>query len=205
MAMKSMLGSAVLVLTLAGVGVPLKAQSAKDVLFMAAGAFQVKDDLFAGTEQFAKGASDVTEINLDPKMMGMLGKNTGNDLAHKMEFIVVHSYSYDKPGMYKMEDVEAYRKRLTDGSWNCFIHSRDKDGSTDICQRTAADNETHELVIMTAEPKELTFVHLKGKMTVDDLRKYGGGMGVSTGNGASASWSSSTSTSSSSTSSNSSH
>ena len=192
--MKKLLGCAVLVAVMAGGCVPGKAQSAKDVLFMAMGGFQVKDDLFAGTEQFAKGASDVTEVNLDPKMLGMLGKNTGNDLAHKMQFLVVHSYSYDKVGMYKMEDVEAYRKKLMDGSWNCFIRSRDKDGSTDICQRTAADNETHEMVIMTAEPKELTFVHLKGRMTIDDLRKMGGSMGVSSSSSSSSSSGSSSST-----------
>ena len=38
---------------------------------------QVKDALFAGTEKFAKGASDVTEINLDPKMMGMVPGSAG--------------------------------------------------------------------------------------------------------------------------------
>jgi len=179
--MKKILGSAVFVLAMVGAGVPMQAQSVKDVLFMAAGAFQVKDDLFAGTEQFAKGASDVTEINLDPGMLGMLGKRTSKDLANKMQFVVVHSYEYDKPGMYKMEDVEAYRKRLMDGSWNCFIHTRDNDGSTDMCQRTSTDNETHELVIMTAEPRELTFIHLKGKMTIDDLRKFGGGLGDGSG------------------------
>ena len=186
---KTMRWSAVLAVTMAvGLAMPAKAQSAKTVLMMVAGAEapQVKDDLFAGTEQFAKGASDVTEVNLDPNMLGMLGKSTAGDLAHKMQFIVVHSYSYDKPGMYKMEDVEAYRKKLMDGSWNCFIHSRDKDGSTDICQRTAADNETHEMVIMTAEPKELTFVHLRGRMTIDDLRKMGGTMGMGTGSSSSA-------------------
>jgi len=107
--------------------------------------------------------------------------------------------------MYKMEDVEAYRKKLTDGSWNCFIHSRDKDGSTDICQRTAADNETHEMVIMTAEPKELTFVHLKGKMTIDDLRKFSGGMGGVGFSLSNSSSSSSTSTSGSTTTTTTSH
>jgi hypothetical protein len=144
---------------------------------------QVKDDLFAGTEKFATGASDVTEVNLDPKMLGMLGKGTSADLARKMDFFVVHSYTYDKPGMYKSEDLEIFRKRLVDGNWNCFIHTRDKSGSTDICQRTGADNETHEMVIMTAEPTELTFVHLRGKMTLDDLRKMGGKMGVAVPDG----------------------
>jgi Domain of unknown function (DUF4252) len=152
---------------------------------MMVSALQVKDDLFAGTEKFAVGASDVSEVNLDKNMLGMAGK--GKDgLASKMDFIVVHSYTYDKPGMYKLEDVEAYRKKLTDGSWNCFIHTRDKDESTDICQRTMPDNETHEMVIMTAEPKELTFVHLRGRMSLKDLGDMGSGMGIGAGAGAGA-------------------
>jgi hypothetical protein len=171
----------------AGSAIPARAIHAQaDMVPVAGSDPQVKDDLFAGTEKFAAGASDVTEVNLDPKMMGMLGKGTSADLAHKMEFIVVHSYSYDKPGMYKMEDVEAYRKKLADGSWNCFVHTRDKSGTTDVCQRTAADNETNEMVIMTAEPTELTFVHLKGRLTVDDLRKMGGSMGMGGGAGSDA-------------------
>jgi hypothetical protein len=151
----------------------------------AASAPQVKDDLFAGTEKFAQGASDVSEVNLDKNMLGMVGK--GKDgLAGKMDFIVVHSYTYDKPGMYKQEDLDAYRKKLTDGSWSCFVHTRDKDGSTDVCQRTMPDNETHEMVIMTAEPKELTFVHLRGRMSLSDLGKMGGNMGMGMGAGAGA-------------------
>ncbi len=34
------------------------------------GAPQGKDELFAGTERFAKGASDVTDVNLGPEMLG---------------------------------------------------------------------------------------------------------------------------------------
>jgi hypothetical protein len=147
---------------------------------------QVKDDLFAGTEKFAVGASDVTDVNLDKNMLSMMGHGKGEgkgegkgDLAGKMDFIVVHSYTYDKPGMYKLEDVEAYRKKLTDGSWNCFVHTHSKDESTDICQRTMPDNETHEMVIMTAEPKELTFVHLRGRMSINDLSKMSDNIGIS--------------------------
>ena len=75
------------------------AVSLQTVGFAAAGA-QVKDDLFAGTEKFATGATDVTEINLDPKMMGMVsgGKGEGSGLARKMKFMVIHTYTYDKAG-----------------------------------------------------------------------------------------------------------
>jgi len=138
---------------------------------------QVKDDLFAGTEKFEKGASDVTNVNLDGKTLGMVGGGKDGDVAHKLNFVVVHSYKYDKPGMYSMEDVEAYRKKLTDGSWNCFIHTKDKDGTTDICTKVGT-GDNHEMVILTAEPLELTFVHLSGTMSFDELGKMGGGMGA---------------------------
>ena len=124
----------------------------------------------------------MTEINLDPKMMGLVGgKNSGGDLARKMKFMVIHTYTYDKPGMYSMDDVEAYRKKLTDGTWSCSIHVRDKDGSTDICTRAGADHESSEMVILTAEPKELTFIHMSGNMSLEDLGKMGGGMTGDTG------------------------
>jgi hypothetical protein len=135
---------------------------------------QAKDDLFAGAEKFAQGAAQVTEVNLDPSTMGMVN-HSGKDapLSHKMNFMVVHSYKYDKPGMYNMDDFLAYSKKLTDGTWNCSIHVREKTSSTDICSRTAADHETNEMVILTAEPKELTFIHMSGKMSLNDLNKMG--------------------------------
>lgn len=138
---------------------------------------QVKDDLFAGTEKFATGASDVTEINLDPKMMGMVHGGGGGELAHKMKFMVIHTYEYPKVGMYKDEDVEVYRKKLQDGSWSCSVHVKDKSGTTDICSRTPEGGGSSEMVILTAEPKELTFIHMSGNMSLDELSRMGGGMG----------------------------
>ena len=140
---------------------------------------QVKDGLFEGTEKFAQGAKEVTEVNMDKNMLGMVPKGDSG-VASKMDFIVVHSYTYDKPGMYRMEDVDVFRKRLADGSWNCFVHTRDKDGSTDICTRSGDRGDSNEMVIMTAEPLELTFVHLRGRVSMSDLGKMGSSMGVTT-------------------------
>lgn len=135
---------------------------------------QVKDDLFAGTEKFAAGAKDINEVNMDQKTLGMMsGSGKHADMAKKMDFVVVHSYSYDKPGMYKLSDVAVYRQKLTDGSWSCMVHTQSKDGSTDVCMRTGPDHESNEMVVITAEPKELTFVHLKGRMSLADLGSMG--------------------------------
>jgi hypothetical protein len=154
---------------------------------------QVKDDLFAGTEKFAQGATETTDVNLDKDMLTMVGKGKGKGegkgngagLADKMDFVIVHSYTYDKPGMYRMEDVEAFRRKLKDGSWNCFVHVKEKDEATDVCMRKSGD-DTSEMVVMTAEPKELTFVHIKGRgISMNDLGKFGydGGYGGGYGGG----------------------
>jgi hypothetical protein len=142
---------------------------------------QVKDELFAGTEKFAAGASDVTDVNLGPDMLGMVSGKHGGDMAHKLNFMVVRTYEYPRPGMYKMEDVEVYRQKLRAGNWNCFIHTHEsKSGeSTDICNRALPNNEGNEMVILTVEPQELTFIHMSGKGSLADLSKMGrmGGMG----------------------------
>lgn len=136
----------------------------------------VKDDLLAGTEKFAQGASKVTEINLNPSTMDMAGRNygQGGDMNKKMKLMVVHTYGYDKPGMYRMDDVEAYTKKLEDGSWTCPIVSREKEKDQEklsyICTKTDPD-QTNEMVVLTAEPQRLTFIHMAGMMSLNDLTR----------------------------------
>ena len=137
---------------------------------------QVKDDLFDGTEKFAKGASDVTSVNLGPDMLGMVSGRHGGDMAHKMNFMIVRSYEYPKAGMYNPADLDVYRQKLRDGKWNCFVHTYEsKVGRVDRYMQSAAAEwgEGNEMVIMTAEPKELTFIHMSGKGSLADLGRMG--------------------------------
>jgi hypothetical protein len=136
---------------------------------------QVKDELFAGTEKFEKGASDYSDVNLDPSMMGMIHGGGPAGLAKKIRFMVIHSYEYPKEGMYNPDDVEVYRKKLEDGTWSCSIHVKDKDGTTDICSRATPDHEGSEMVIIAAEKKELTFIHMSGNMSLDELERMNAG------------------------------
>ena len=145
------------------------------VIASAGGQTATKDSLLAGTEKFAQGATSVTEINLDPATMSMMNdRGKDADLAKKMNLMIVHTYSYDKPGMYRQEDVDAFRKKLEDGSWSCFVHTRNENGSSDICSRAGADHETNEMVIFTAKPQKLTFIHMSGKMSLDELSEMSG-------------------------------
>lgn len=143
------------VLNILGVVLLLAAAAA---LANAQNAASVKDDLFAGTEKFAKGASDVTELNMDPTTLNMVGGKHANKAKHTV-LNVVRTYSYDKPGMYNAADVEVYRNKLNGPDWHCSVHTRSRNGeSTDVCQRSRTDGLI-ESAIITIEPKELTFIH----------------------------------------------
>ncbi len=149
---------------------PVRAQGVQPV----ATSDQVKDSLFEGTEKFAAGATNVSDVNMDQKTLGMMAGSQYGDMAKKVDFIVVHSYTYDKPGMYKLGDLDVFRLKLKTADWSCIVHEQTKTTSTDVCMRNGADHESNEMVVIDAEPKELTFVHLKGRMSLADLQKMQG-------------------------------
>lgn len=151
----------------------------------AMGVLQQKDELFAGADKFAQGAKSSTEVNLDKNMLAMVGKfgddgedKSGTDLARKMDFVIVRAYEYAKAGQYNMADVEEFRKRLEDGGWSHLVKERSATESTDVCVKTDKDGQFTELVVISAEPMELTFVHLKGHMSMKELTKMGAHYGV---------------------------
>jgi len=158
---------------------------------------QVPDDLFAGADKFAKGARSSTEVNLDRKMLGMAsrfiadndddddkGKDKDKDgkkeadLAKRLDFVIVRTYEYPKPGMYNRADVDEIQHRLDTGGWSHIVKERSETETTDVCVKTDENGQFSELVVITAEPTELTFVHLKGHMSMRELTRMGGRYGV---------------------------
>jgi len=158
---------------------------------------QVADDLFAGADKFAKGARSSTEVNLDRKMLGMASRfladsedddDKGKDkekggkseaeLAKKLDFVIVRTYEYDKPGKYSRADVDEIQHRLDTGGWSHIVKERSETETTDVCIKTDNNGEFSELVVITTEPTELTFIHLKGHMSMQDLTRVGGKYGV---------------------------
>ena len=138
---------------------------------------QEKDHLFDGVEMFSKGSSDATDVTLDKSMMGMAAGMGGKfaSLAGKMDFVSVHSYEYPRPGMYNMADVERFSKRLDEGGWHHIVREHSGTEDTDICIKQDAEGQPTEMVVLDAEPTELDFIHLKGHLSLADLKKFTGG------------------------------
>lgn len=131
----------------------------------------IKDDLFQGTQVFEKNATGVTEINMGPDSLDMVSGEEGHK-ARNMVLNVVRTYTYDKPGMYNMADVEEFRNKLNTGGWHCSVHVRDlKNGTgSDVCNKGRTDG-MRETAIIEVGPKQLTFIHTirKGGPGTSDL------------------------------------
>jgi hypothetical protein len=185
-AKKCLAGTALAAMLLAATGAQAMGGQRVSVGFFSP---QVKDELFAGADKFSHGAKSTTEVNLDRKMLGMAAKFAGSDsddkedkdnaqLVNKLEFVIVRSYEYEKAGQYNMSDVEEFQRRLESGGWSHIVKTRSATDSTDVCVKTDDNGAFSELVVISAEPMELTFVHLKGHMTMDELTKAGAKYGV---------------------------
>lgn len=137
---------------------------------------QTTDPLFAGVDQFSRNSTSTTDVNLDKNALQLAGMGKKDDgMAKKMDFVSVHTFEYPKEGDYNMADVARIRARLDAGGWQHIVHETGANESTDVCVKSDDGGESNELVVITAEPKELTFVHLKGHMKLSDLSKFSGG------------------------------
>ena len=172
---------------LGGVPPMLRAQQVVAVGATEQGKAVSDDPLLSGTERFEQGATDVTEVNLDKAMMAMAAKfleksdAEAQQLMKNMEFVHVKTFEYKKEAGYRMADVEQFRARL-DASWSHMVKERSATETTDVWVKADGEGQFSELMVIAAEPKELTFVHLKGHMTMDELTRAGASYGVPQGN-----------------------
>lgn len=117
-------------------------------------------------------ADEVVNVNLDGAMLaqGMkLLTHEGSGLEG-LQGVYVRSYSFDKPGAYTEADVDAIRKQITGPNWVPFVEVEKKDGESVRVAAYMEQGKQAGLVVLAAEPKELTVVNIVGPI---DLSKLG--------------------------------
>lgn len=139
-------------------------------------------------EKLKAKASETVNITLDGSLLQLASRFLSNDdpdeaqvkkLVAGVKRIVVRSFEFTHTGEYLDSDVDAIRSQLHDPNWKKVVEFRSKaDGeSADIYLRYDADHITGATLI-SAEPKELTIVHVEGPIDVDGLAKLAGNFGI---------------------------
>jgi hypothetical protein len=140
-------------------------------------------------DKLAAKAEESVDVTLDSNMLQLAGKFLSNkdadqakakQVVGRLKGITVRSFEFAKEGEYSMADVDAFREQLKAPGWSRVVGVTSKKGSenTDIYLKASEGSQVGGLVVIDAEPKELTIVSLSGAVSIDDLAALGGQFGI---------------------------
>ncbi|HEY2321420.1 MAG TPA: DUF4252 domain-containing protein [Thermoanaerobaculia bacterium] len=134
----------------------------------------------------AERASESTDVTLDGPMLRLAAKflnehdsdeRQARDLIKSLTGIYVHSYEFEREGEYDRSVVEKVRAQLGT-NWQPMVTVRSKiKENVDIYVDMRGDNVAG-LLIIDAEPRELTLVNLVGNIDLDKLASLQGEFGI---------------------------
>lgn len=130
-------------------------------------------------------ASEEVTVTLDASMLRLAAKFLSNDpdernareIVQKLQGIYVRSYEFDHAGEYDRSVVDHLRSQLG-ADWKKIVDVRSKLGENSEIYTQSKGDQITGLVIITAEPKELTVVNLVGPIDLDRLADLQGQFGI---------------------------
>ncbi len=141
----------------------------------------------ANFEKLAARAAEATEVNLDSALLRMAGSFLSGDkpedakvkaLLTGIRSIKVKSFEFKNEGEYTKADLDALRSQLHAPAWATALSVIEKHESTEIFIKKDDKDRPAGIVILTAEPKELTIVHIDGPVDLSTLSELGGRYGI---------------------------
>jgi hypothetical protein len=141
-----------------------------------------------GLDKLAEKASEVVDVSLDGALLQLAGRFLSEkdpDEAHVkhlmggLKGVYVKSFEFDERGQYKESDVEELRAQLRTPAWARIVTTRSKrEGENAEVYLKTEGGQIAGLVVIVAEPKELTIVNIIGSIRPEDIRDLGGRMGI---------------------------
>lgn len=140
-------------------------------------------------DKLEKTAKEVNTVNLDAgQIRGALALLSGDDhdqdlqqvrsILSGIRNINVRNLEFDDKGQYSMADVDAIRAQIARmPGWSRIVESRQADEHDEVYLLTQAE-KIAGLAVICAEPKELTVVFINGNVSLKDLGKLHGVMGL---------------------------
>ena len=139
-------------------------------------------------EKLSSKAKETVEVNMDGPMLHWASKFLSQDdpdekkaakLVENLKGIYVRSFEFTDEGSYTAAEVESLRSQFKSPTWSRVVGVRSEhDGeNVDVFFHMENDKMTG-IVVISAEPKELTFVNIVGSLGIDQLSDLGGEFGI---------------------------
>jgi len=138
-------------------------------------------------EKLSAKAKETVEVTMDGPMLRWASKFLSADdpeekkcaqLVANLKGIYVRSFEFDEEGAYTAAEVEGFRSQLRGPGWSRVVGVRSQDEENVDVFFKLENDKMAGIVIIAAEPKELTFVNIVGPLEVDQLAELGGEFGI---------------------------
>jgi hypothetical protein len=137
-------------------------------------------------ESLSHLATETVDVTMDTAMIRfaekfLSEKDPGQAKAKRvlrgLNSIYVKTFEFAGAGAYSIRDLEPLRQQLRKPDWSRMIQSREDDEHVEVYARMQG-GEMSGLLVVSAEPRELTIVHLDGAVRPEDLASLGGHVGL---------------------------
>jgi len=160
------------------------------VVFLAAmlgGAWAQDIKMPPAFDKLAAKAKESVDVTLDSNMLQLAGKFLSDKDADqakakqvigRLKGITVRNFKFANAGEYSMADVDAFREQLKSPGWSRIVGVKEASEETEIYLKGSENGQIGGLVVIDAEPKELSIVSLSGSISIDDLTALEGQFGI---------------------------
>lgn len=134
----------------------------------------------------ADRASETTDVTLDGVMLKFAAKflsdsdpdeRNARDLVRSLQGIYVRSYAFDRDGEYDRGIVARVRSQLGP-TWKPIVTVRSRMKENTEIYVDMRDDRVAGMLIVSAEPRELTMVNIVGPIDLDKLASLEGEFGI---------------------------
>jgi hypothetical protein len=140
-------------------------------------------------EKLNSKAAEVNDVTLDGDMLKLAGKFLEvdkdpeaaqvKDMLKDLKGIYIKNFEFDQPNQYSPADVEEVRSQLAAPGWSKIVENHNKRGhETNEIYVMRDGDKVSGVVILVAEPKELTVVNIVGFIDLDKLSELEGKFGI---------------------------
>jgi hypothetical protein len=139
-------------------------------------------------EQLAAKAVETVNVTVDGALLKLASKFLSSDdgdekvtkeLIANLKGIYVRSFEFAETGQYTEADVESLRSQLKAPTWSKMVSvNSKKDGENVDVFFKMVKEKIAGMVVIAAEPKELTFINIEGLIDLDTLSSLGGQFGI---------------------------
>jgi hypothetical protein len=129
----------------------------------------------------AKKASEVVNVNFDPRLLGMACRFLSSDdpeeaqvkkLCAGLRGIFVRHYTFESDFAYPKADIDAVRRQLNAPGWSQMVNVRSNKEKSDVDVYVLIEgDQARGLSIIASQPREFTIVNIVGSIDLEQLHE----------------------------------